>query len=171
MSVYVVGKNKAAFMDACANAGGLGMKLTDSLDGAAGVIVVCDLVEGITIEEETELRRALQAGARAAIFVDNLDKAMEKTDPEGVYQACARAIDNVNVILCMYCSPSTGDLQVYPNFKGGVAFGSASQGWGFTVRHFAKMYAKKMGVNEKSLCDRLWGDNFFWAENKRWVVE
>eukprot|EP00439_Symbiodinium_sp_Y106_P048402 s3439_g6.t1 len=150
---------------------GLGMKLTDSLDGAAGVIMVYDLIEGLTIEDETVLRQACTAGLRASIFVDKLDKAMETTDPEGVYQACRRGIDLVNVVLSTYSSASTGDLQVYPDFKGGVAFGSASQGWGFTVRHFAKMYAKKMGVQEKKMCGRLWGDNYFWAEKKMWVLK
>ncbi|CAE7308434.1 unnamed protein product [Symbiodinium sp. CCMP2592] len=169
MSVCVVGQNKSAFMEACANAGGVGTKLTDSLDGADGVIMVYDLIEGMTIEDETVLRKALIAGLRASIFVDNLDKALEKLDPEGVYQACVRGLDNVNVVLSTYSGAVLGDLQVYPDFKGGVAFGSASQGWGFTVRHFAKMYAKKMGIPERKMCDRLWGDNFFWAKKKTWV--
>ncbi|PWV09899.1 putative elongation factor 2 [Trypanosoma cruzi] len=61
-----------------------------------------------------------------------------------------------------------GDVQVYPE-KGTVAIGSGLQAWAFSVTRFAKMYAAKFGVDEAKMCERLWGDNFFDAKNKKWI--
>ena len=52
--------------------------------------------------------------------------------------------------------------------QGTVAFASGLQSWGFTLRKFAHMYAKKFGVEEDKLMERLWGDNFFDAKTKTW---
>ena len=158
------------------------MKIVDSLDGADGVILVYDVIHGMPVADETLLRQALMAGKRASLFIDNLDKALATMDSEDVYQACMRATENVNVVLCMPARSEEeaaeyyakwghlGDLQVLPqSIMGTVAFGSAEQGWGFTLRHFGKLYARKMGVVEKQMTERLWGDNFFWAMKKRWV--
>ena len=62
-----------------------------------------------------------------------------------------------------------GDVQVYPE-KGTVAFGSSFHGWGFTLEVFAKMYAPKFGVPQESMMQRLWGDNFFNAKDKKWTT-
>ncbi|KAF8289048.1 putative elongation factor 2 [Trypanosoma cruzi] len=61
-----------------------------------------------------------------------------------------------------------GDVQVYPE-KGTVAIGSGLQAWAFSVTRFAKMYAAKFGVDEAKMCERLWGDSFFDAKNKKWI--
>ena len=92
------------------------MKLTDSPDGAHGIIVVFDLIEGLSEEEEKVLRQALEAGLQPSIFVDKLDKAMEMMDPEAVFQACVRGLEQVNVVLGSYCR--TTDLTCYPDGKG-----------------------------------------------------
>jgi len=41
-------------------------------------------------------------------------------------------------------------------------------GYGFSVEQFAKIYAKKFGVEEKKMIEKLWGDNYFDAESKKW---
>lgn len=84
-----------------------------------------------------------------------------------MYQNFARIIENVNVIISTYEDESLGDVQVYPN-KGSVAFGSGLQGWGFTLAKFARMYAQKFKVDPERMMDKLWGDNFFDAESKKW---
>ena len=48
--------------------------------------------------------------------------------------------------------------------SGNVVFASAIHGWGFTIGHFAKQYAKKMGWNEAILNRVLFGD--FWMNGK-----
>ena len=55
-------------------------------------------------------------------------------------------------------------------YKGTVSFTAGKQGWGFTLKQFAQMYSKKFGVNEETLVNRLWGDNYFDPETKKWYT-
>lgn len=74
----------------------------------------------------------------------------------------------MNVVISTYNDKLLGDVQVLPE-KGTVGFGSGLQGWGFTIAKFAKMYAAKFGVPKEKLMSRLWGDNYFDAEAKKWT--
>eukprot|EP01132_Coremiostelium_polycephalum_P009675 gene9675-11861_t len=67
-----------------------------------------------------------------------------------------------------YLSAQLGDISVSPE-KGNVAFGSGLQGWGFTLDKFAKLYAAKFGVPQEKLITKLWGDNYYDAESKKWT--
>ena len=44
--------------------------------------------------------------------------------------------------------------------KGNVAFGSAAQGWGFTVGQMAQIYSRKFGVDVEKMATRLWGEHY-----------
>jgi elongation factor 2 len=72
------------------------------------------------------------------------------------------------VIIATYRDEAMGDLQVYPE-KGTVGFSAGLHGWAFTLPQFARMYAKKFGVAEEKMCERLWGDNYFSPETKKWT--
>lgn len=58
-------------------------------------------------------------------------------------------------------------MQVYPE-RGTVAFGSGLHGWAFTLRQFSQRYAKKFGVDQDKMMNRLWGENFFNPKTKKW---
>ena len=58
-------------------------------------------------------------------------------------------------------------LQLDPT-TGVVGFGSALHGWGFTLKQFAEIYAAKFKITPPKLMERLWGDQFFSAKDKRW---
>lgn len=62
------------------------------------------------------------------------------------------------------------DTLIIPS-KGNVAFGSGKECWGFTLTHFARLYAKKFGIDEKKMMEKLWGDNYYDGEAKKWVTE
>jgi len=53
--------------------------------------------------------------------------------------------------------------------KGTVAFGSGLHGWGFTLAGFANIYSAKFGVPKQKLMAKLWGENYFDAEAKKWT--
>ncbi len=59
-------------------------------------------------------------------------------------------------------------LQLNPS-KGNVAFGSGLHGWGFTLRQIAAFYAAKLGVDEKKLLKKLWGNHFYNPETRQWA--
>lgn len=72
------------------------------------------------------------------------------------------------MVISTYNDKLLGDVQVLPD-KGTVGFGSGLQGWGFTLGRFAKLYSAKFGVPKEKLMSRLWGDNYFDAEGKKWT--
>jgi elongation factor 2 len=87
-------------------------------------------------------------------------------EQEDAYQGFQRTIESVNVIISTYRDELMGDIQCDPT-KGTVAFGSGLHGWGFTLTRFANLYAAKFGVEKKKMMERLWGDNYFDAANKK----
>jgi len=91
-------------------------------------------------------------------------------DLEECFQAFSRAIESVNVIIATYKDDLLGDVQVFPS-DGTVGFGSGLHGWGFTVQTFAKMYASKFGIPRTKMMARLWGDNFFNQDSKKWSTK
>jgi elongation factor 2 len=78
-------------------------------------------------------------------------------------------VESVNVIIATYGEDDgpMGVIQVDPKI-GTVGFGSGLHGWAFTLKHFAEMYASKFGIETPKLMDRLWGDNFYNAAEKKW---
>ena len=61
-----------------------------------------------------------------------------------------------------------GSLEDYFSpVKGNVAFGSAHDGWAFTVQQFASLYAKKLGCKADPLSKALWGPFYYSGKTKR----
>ena len=50
---------------------------------------------------------------------------------------------------------------------GNVVFASAADGWGFSIKDFAKLYSQKLGMNEKLLNKTLWGDYYLNSKTKK----
>ncbi|CAH0390781.1 unnamed protein product [Bemisia tabaci] len=44
--------------------------------------------------------------------------------------------------------------------QGNVIFASAIDGWGFSVKKFAKLYSQKLGIDESQLQQGIWGDYY-----------
>jgi len=147
-------------------------EVTAALRVTDGALVVVDCVEGVCVQTETVLRQALGERIRPVLMVNKVDRVLLELQlpQEEAYQSFARTIESVNVIISTYCDELMGDVQVFPN-KGTVAFGSGLHAWGFTLNRFATMYASKFGVEKEKLVERLWGDNFFDADAKKWTTK
>lgn len=145
-------------------------EVTAALRVTDGALVVVDCVEGVCVQTETVLRQALGERIKPVLFVNKVDRFLLELqlDKEEAYQSFRKAIESVNVIISTYNDKLLGDVQVLPE-KGTVGFGSGLQGWGFTLGRFAKLYAAKFGVPKDKLMARLWGDNYFDAEAKKWT--
>ncbi|KAG7196948.1 hypothetical protein KM043_000216 [Ampulex compressa] len=52
---------------------------------------------------------------------------------------------------------------------GNVLFSSATDGWGFGIKEFAKIFSEKLGFSEKILSKTLWGDFYVNGKTKRIV--
>lgn len=145
-------------------------EVTAALRVTDGALVVVDCVEGVCVQTETVLRQALTERICPVVFINKVDRAILELqlDPEEAYQGFVKTLQNVNVVIATYNDPSMGDVQVSPE-KGTVAIGSGLQAWAFSLTRFANMYAAKFGVDEMKMRERLWGDNFFDAKNKKWI--
>lgn len=147
-------------------------EVTAALRVTDGALVVVDCVEGVCVQTETVLRQALTERIRPVVFINKVDRAILELqlDPEEAYQGFVKTLQNVNVVIATYNDPCMGDLQVSPD-KGTVAIGSGLQAWAFSITRFARMYAAKFGAPEDKMCERLWGDSFFDAKNKKWIKQ
>lgn len=147
-------------------------EVTAALRVTDGALVVVDCVDGVCVQTETVLRQAMGERIRPVLTVNKLDRAFLELqlDPEESYQNFNKAIENVNVIISTYEGdiPGFQDLQVYP-YKGTVSFSAGLHGWAFTLTRFAKMYAAKFKIDEEKMAARLWGDNFFDKDAKKWT--
>ncbi|KAF7364047.1 p-loop containing nucleoside triphosphate hydrolase protein [Mycena sanguinolenta] len=147
-------------------------EVTAALRVTDGALVVVDTIDGVCVQTETVLRQALSERIRPVVVINKVDRALLelKISKEELYQSFSRTIENVNVTISTYNDPALGDVQVSPE-QGTVAFASAIQGWGFTLRQFADRYAKKFGVDKDKMMKRLWGDNFFNTSTKKWTTQ
>uniref|UniRef100_A0A060SWD6 Elongation factor 2 n=1 Tax=Blastobotrys adeninivorans TaxID=409370 RepID=A0A060SWD6_BLAAD len=145
-------------------------EVTAALRVTDGALVVVDTIEGVCVQTETVLRQSLGERIKPVLVINKVDRALLElqTTKEDLYQAFARTVESVNVIISTYRDKSLGDVQVYPE-KGTVAFASGLHGWAFTVRQFATRYSKKFGVDREKMMERLWGDSFFNPKTKKWT--
>jgi len=121
-------------------------EVTAALRVTDGALVVVDYVEGVCVQTETVLRQALAERIVPALMVNKIDRGIIELQVSGeeMYQRFLRVIENVNVVIGTYESEEQS-LQVDPT-KGNVAFGAAIFGWAFTLKTFARIYAKKFNI-------------------------
>jgi len=145
-------------------------EVTAALRVTDGGLVVVDMVEGVCVQTETVLRQALGERIVPVLTINKLDRGFLELqlEPEEMYQNFVKVIENANVIISTYRDELLGDVTVYPE-KGNIAFSAGLQGWAFTLNKFARMYAKKFGVDNEKMKKRLWGDSYFDGETKKWL--
>jgi len=147
-------------------------EVTAALRVTDGALVVVDTVEGVCVQTETVLRQACQERIKPVLMVNKIDRNILelKLDGEAMYQNFVRVVDMVNVIISTYQSEDMGEILVEPN-KGSVAFGSGKEQWAFTLTKFARIYSKKFNTDFDKMMLKLWGDNFFDPETKKWKTD
>lgn len=145
-------------------------EVTAALRITDGALVVVDCVEGVCVQTETVLRQALGERIRPVMTVNKLDRCFLELmlDGEEAYMGFRRVIETANVIMATYADEKLGDTQVYPE-KGTVSFSAGLHGWAFTLTVFSAIYAKRFGVEEAKMMEKLWGDNFFDPATKKWT--
>ena len=146
-------------------------EVTAALRVTDGALVVVDCVEGVCVQTETVLRQALTERIKPVLTINKLDRAFLELqlDPEDMYQNFVKVIENANVTISTYTDPVMGDLTVSPE-QGNVSFSAGLHAWAFNLKQFSRIYAKKFkGVEPAKLMQRLWGDNYFDQESKKWT--
>lgn len=147
-------------------------EVTAALRVTDGALVVVDCIEGVCVQTETVLRQAMQEKIRPVLMVNKVDRAILELqlDGEAMYTNFNRVIQKVNVIVSNFAQADMGNVELDPSI-GNIAFGSGKDCWGFTLKIFADLYAKKFGIASDKMMKKLWGDNYFDAKNKVWRTE
>merc|ERR1719230_1554168 len=137
-------------------------EVTAALRVTDGALVVVDCIEGAAVQTETVLRQALQERVKPVLMVNKVDRGILELqmDGEDMYNQFRKVVENINVIVSMYMDDALGDIQLQPD-AGTVAFGSGLHQWAFTIETFARIYAKKFGIETAKMMKRLWGENYF----------
>jgi len=143
-------------------------EVTAALRVTDGALVVVDCVEGVCVQTETVLRQAINERVRPVLWLNKLDRIfMElQLSLEECYKNFRKSIESVNVICQTYEDEKLGNIELLPE-NGKVGFGSGLMAWGFTLKHFAKMYCSKFGLSETKMMSKLWGENYWNPEQKK----
>jgi len=141
------------------------LRLTD------GALVLVDCVDGCCVQTETVLRQALAERIKPVLTINKLDRAFLELQltPEEMYQSFHKSIASVNSIITTYEDEALGDCTLTPE-RCNVAFSAGRHGWAFTLMDFARFYSKKFGISESKLVQKLWGENYFDPELKKWTT-
>jgi elongation factor 2 len=146
-------------------------EVTAALRVTDGALVIVDAVEGVCVQTETVLRQAMQERIRPILMINKVDRAIHELQlsPEEIYQKFQRVIDQVNVVISNYQDKEDEETVLDPT-KGNVVFGAGKDQWAFSLSTFAHLYEKK-GEAATKFMQKMWGDNFYDEETKKWSAE
>jgi ribosome assembly protein 1 len=116
--------------------------------------VVGSFFQGERMEDDLRWRERMEERVSAAAArAQERDTSITDDASSGTIEAEYEEKDDEN----LYFAPE----------KNNVIFGSAIDGWAFTVKQFAGMYEKKLGIKRAVLEKVLWGDFYLDPKTKR----
>ncbi|KAL4889628.1 P-loop containing nucleoside triphosphate hydrolase protein [Aspergillus ambiguus] len=116
--------------------------------------VIGSFYQGERMEEDLQWRERMEERANAAAAQKDRSKKQAQDD------------DSVPGSAAEYEERDDEDLYFAPE-KNNVIFCSAVDGWAFTVRQFAAIYERKLGIKRSVLEKVLWGDYYLDPKTKR----
>jgi len=120
--------------------------------------VMGSFFQGERMEDDLRWREKIEERLNAAATAKKSD-----TSSSGLENG--DAIDTTNTP-AEYEEKDDEDIYFAPE-KNNVIFSSAIDGWAFTVRQFASLYERKLGIKRSVLEKVLWGDFFLDPKTKR----
>ena len=124
--------------------------------------VIGSFFQGERMEEDLQWRERVEERVAAAAAKE-LEKAERKARKGSVTEDSESVATNGTG---EFEEKDDEDLYFAPE-KNNVIFSSAVDGWAFTVRQFASLYEKKLGIKRSVLENVLWGDFYLEPKTKR----
>lgn len=119
--------------------------------------VIGSFYQGERMEEDLQWRERMEDRVNASAEKDK-DKAKRQIVDDDLAQGITEATE--------FEERDDEDLYFAPE-KNNVIFCSAVDGWAFTIRQFAAIYEKKLGIKRTVLEKVLWGDFYLDPKTKR----
>ncbi|KAK4690817.1 ribosome assembly protein 1, partial [Lecanoromycetidae sp. Uapishka_2] len=128
--------------------------------------VIGSFFQGERMEEDLQWRERVEQRVAAAA-----EKEKERAERKAAKAASGSLTDEFESIATngqdgTFEEKDDEDLYFAPE-KNNVIFSSAVDGWAFTVRQFAGLYEKKLGIKRSVLEKVLWGDFYLEPKTKR----
>ena len=125
--------------------------------------VIGSFFQGERMEEDLQWRERVEERVAAAAAKE-VERAERKAMKGFVIEDSAN--DVTSSTAGEFEEKDDEDLYFAPE-KNNVIFGSAVDGWAFTIRQFASLYEKKLGIKRSVLEKVLWGDFYLEPKTKR----
>lgn len=135
-------------------------EVTAALRVTDGALVIVDCVEGICVQTETVLNQAMEERIIPTLVLNKLDRAiLELEFPQAkLGESLRRRCEGFNAKLSAL--GHNFKVESLQPEKNEISFCSGLQGWGFTLRTFARFYLDTFKLKgyegEKRLCNFLW---------------
>jgi len=125
--------------------------------------VLGSFFQGERMEEDLNWREKVDERVAAAAA-----KEQERAEKETSSDANSISMETESMVSGSNDFEEKDDEDIYfaPE-KNNVIFSSAIDGWAFTVRQFASLYEKKLGVKRNALEKVLWGDFYLDPKTKK----
>jgi ribosome assembly protein 1 len=137
-------------------------------------LLVVDVVEGVCSQTEALLRQAVFNQVQVVLIINKMDRLVVelKMSEFEAFRHLNRLIENVNSTLSQILQGQLieeADLEKFEAMEkrfhfnpslGNVIFASAVHGYAFTVADFAKIWAPKVNLDEKTLSENLFSDSY-----------
>jgi 116 kDa U5 small nuclear ribonucleoprotein component len=132
-----------------------------------GMVVIVDVVEGMTMSVEQVIKMAAKEGLSIVLVLNKLDRLILdlKLPPNDAYFKLKHVIEEFNACVSTHMPGST----VSPAL-GNVCFASSQMEWCFSLKSFAQIYARLHAnysmLDVDTFAKHLWGDVFFNATHR-----
>jgi ribosome assembly protein 1 len=123
--------------------------------------VIGSFFQGERMEEDLQWRERMEDRANAAAA-----RVKDKTKNKSLEDESVQSISD----FAEFEERDDEDLYFAPE-KNNVIFCSAVDGWAFTIRQFAAIYEKKLGIKRTILEKVLWGDFYLDPKTKRVLAQ
>ncbi|KAL4445690.1 hypothetical protein ABPG74_006241 [Tetrahymena malaccensis] len=140
-----------------------------------GIIIIIDLTEKNLDSNgfSNILKTVKKFKLNIVWYFNKLDKAifdMQKSNPEEVYQLLVEKIEQANQLIEQANEDQTDYIEEIEPTRSNVLFGSAVDGWAFSLHDFAQEYSTKLKIEPKKLVTKFWGENYYNSDDKTWHI-
>lgn len=128
--------------------------------------VIGSFFQGERMEEDLQWRQRVEERVAAAAAKEQEKAERRATETANGTTAVDIENDSAASTSGVFEEKDDEDLYFAPE-NNNVIFSSAVDGWAFTVRQFASLYEKKLGIKRSILEKVLWGDYYLDPRTKR----